>query len=299
MNVSFNETSVTICEFPSGFLWERSMSIVIFLVTLYVLISLLHYTWINRFKKRTCKINHLTIVSASCTFLLSLNKMGENWVGFVSCYAYHWSAAVIYTLGIVITYTILWARQRKMYSDELMAHESRREIRIVSSVIICCIYVTFCVNVFFFTSTYYFKCLYYPCLLKWDESVHSERVVVVSTFMIMCFVFQSVLFLLLAYPIIQRKSCAARFQALFCSDAIRDVEKLAKRLAYCAIACIFSTGIFCGIVLLNASHVISVFWCNLATLDSLTNTIATVMSFVDWKKRLFSVFLCYAPRTLL
>ena len=286
----FNRTNNT-CNLQPHLFWQRNASIIIFLVTLYVLISLLYYTWINRFKKRTCKINHLTIVSASCTFFFSLNKMAEQWVGFLPCHAYHWSAGAIYTLGIVSTYTILWARQRKMYSDKLMAHESKKAIRIISSAIICCIYVTIGTSTFVFPTTYSFKCPYYPCELKWDENMHTVRVVVVSTFMVMSFVFQSVLFLLLVYPIIKQKSCIAKFQVLFCSEAKGDVEKLAKRLGICALACIISSAIFCVIIFLNASHTASIYWCNLATIDLITNTVAIVVSFEDWKKRFFSLFL--------
>ena len=292
MDMLRNSTTNKTCVLPSKYLGERIFSIPLFLISVYVLVSLINYTWINRYKKSICNVNQLTILSGSFSFLLSLNKMGEQWIGFFSCSAYHWSAAVFYTLGILVTYTILWARQRRMYSDELMAYEFSKAIRFMSNVIICCIYCTFGISCILFTTTYSFECEYYPCLLKWDPKVRTEGFVMVNIFLVMSFIFQSALFLLLVYPIIKQKSCTAKMEALFRSGAKGDMEKLAKRLGLCAIACVISSGVFGIIVLLSASRVVDIIWCNLATVDLITNTVATVVSFFDWKKRLFSLFLC-------
>ena len=113
-----------------------------------------------------------------------------------------------------------------------------------------------------------------------------------NTFLVMSFVFQSTLFLLLVHPITREKSCGAKIQAVFCSKARNDLEKLAKRLGFCAGACIVSSEVLGIAILLNASHIVEMVWCNLATLDLLTNTVSTVVSFVDWKHRLFSLLLC-------
>ena len=292
-NVSAGEKEI--CEFPPGILWERVFSILLLIGATYLLASLLYYSWKNRLKKGTSKINHLTVLSALCAFLLSIDKMGEQWVGIFTCFAYHWFAAGIYTFGIMVTYTILWARQRKMYSDKLLGSNSNRAIRIISSVIICCIYCTFGINCLYFTSTYDYKCEYFPCLIIWKKELKAQRLVVVNIFLVMCFILQSALFLLLVHPIAREKSCSAKIQALFCSKARNDLEKLAKRLGFCAGACIVSSGVFGIVVLLNASDIVEMFWCNLATLDLLTNTVATVVSFVDWKQRLFSLLFCPVP----
>ena len=176
--ISSNVTAADnkICEFSPEILWERVLSIFLVVGATYVLVSLLYYSWKNRLKKDTCKVNHLTILSAFCTFLLSINKMGEQWVGIFTCFAYHWFASAVYTFGILITYTVLWARQRKMYSDKLIGSDSNRAIRLMSNVIICCIYCTFGFSCLYFTSTYDYKCEYFPCLLIWkDHGVTQER----------------------------------------------------------------------------------------------------------------------------
>ena len=292
-NVSAGEKEI--CEFPPRIFWERVLSILLVIGAAYLLASLLYYSWKNRLKKDISKINHLTVLSALCALLLSISVIGELWVGVFSCFAYHWFATAIYTFGIMVTYTVLWARQRKMYSDKLLGSNSNRAIRIMSNVIICCIYCTFGINCWYFTFTYDFECKYFPCVVKWIEELKVQRLLVVNTCLVMSFVFQSALFLLLVHPITREKSWGAKIQALFCSKARNDLEKLAKRLGFCACACIVSSGVLGVVVLINTSDVVEMVWCNLATLDLLTNTLATVVSFVDWKHRLFSLFLCPVP----
>ena len=283
----------TICNstVPTAYVWERYLSIFIFVASFYVLVALIFYSWSNRLKKKICKINYLTILSGTCTLLVSFNKAAEHWINYFSCIFYHWFGSVLYTVGILITYTILWARQRKMYSDKLLAHKSSKVIRVLSHVIISCIYCTFSISCMLFTTTYRFRCDFQPCVLVWNKEKQALRLITTNIFMIMSFVFQSALFLLLVYPIIKQKSCNAKFRALFCSEAVDDVEKLAKRLGFCTIACISSSLLFCVIVILNASGVIEIFWCNLLTIDLFINTVATVTSFVDWRRRLFLIFI--------
>ena len=287
-NNSFNQNGPIFV--PDYILVGRYVAICITFGSAYVFASLLVYTMQNWNVRNASKVNHLPVACAFCSLMLSLMKCSEQWSGVFACSTYHWIETTIYVIGTVLTYTVLWARQRKLYSDERLKTYVSKPMRMASSVMIIIIYLTISGTSFLFATRYKFERDSYPCVLTWKplETLYPVTI----TFMVACFLFQLILFFFLLYPLSQIRSVSSKRNCFFCFQSQTDAERTAKRLAACLGACISSSTLLSVTVLLDTFPSIKIHWCNFAALDLLTNTVATTCALVSWKKRLFSLFIC-------
>ena len=269
---------------------ERYIAIVLCFASMYVFVSLLTYTIRNWHTKHVTKVNHLTVLSAFFSICLSVNKLGEQWIGIFSCGFYHWGAATIYVIGTITTYTVLWARQRKLYSDEYLAYGISRLMRMASTAVIIIIYFTISATTFAFVTRYDFQDPNFPCIVVWKSL--DSLLPVTLTFMVMCLIFQFALYFLIVYPFFRHKPKVTMWLCVLCTRAETDAERMAKRLAFCLCACIISSSLLSVAVLIDTTDEIVVHWCNFAAIDLFTNTIATTCALKNWKKRLFGMFSC-------
>ena len=280
-----SETSET-ASFSEKEVSDRIISIVMCFASIYVFLSLLSYAIKTWRMKEVKKINHLTVLCAFFSLLLSLSKVGEQWIGYFSCKFYHWFAPAIYVLGLAISYTVLWSRQRCLYRDRLAVNSVSTPIKIVSSVLIVLIYCGIGISVLVFQTKFRFQSPYFPCIVVWD-SLHSVVLISIS-FMIICFLLQFILYFLIVFPISRLDN--TKWKCLLFIKPQNEAEKMAKRLAVCVCACVSSTVVLGVTVALDTIENIIIHWCNFAAIDLLINTIATTCALKNWKERLF--FLC-------
>ena len=280
-----SETSET-ASFSEKEVSDRIISIVLCFASIYVFLSLLSYAIKTWRMKEVKKINHLTVLCAFFSLLFNLTNLGEYWIGYFSCKFYQWFAAANYVLGLAISYTVLWSRQRCLYRDRLAASSVSKPIKIVSSVLIVLIYCGIGISVLVFQTKFRFQSPYSPCILIWD-SLHLVLPISIS-FMIICFLLQFILYFLIVFPISRLDN--TKWKCLLFIKPQNEAEKMAKRLGVCVCACVSSTVVLGATVALDTIENVVVGWSNFAAIDLLINTIATTCALINWRERLF--FLC-------
>ena len=280
----YETTSSTVVPPRANLEVAKYLAIGLTTLSLYVFAVLL-YHWCSR--KAISIATILCLLSGACSLLVCLNKLSELWIGMMSCSAYHMTATAAYGIGLAFVYTTLWIRQRKLYSDNLLANTVSKLSRVVSAVIIIIIY---CLLLFVFASfitVLEFEQEYPPCHIKWYPL--SSLLPLVIFFIATCFVLQLVLFLLLVNPLRRGSSICGE---VLCSKSTTDIHTMLKRLATCACLCIFSTILLSIAILLDAVEIICVYWGNLVALDLLISTLTTIFSFADWNERILPMFSC-------
>ena len=85
-------------------------------VSLYVLIAHAIFSCTARYQRNVSKVNRLCLISTLLAFLFCTTTLLSLLPQFPN-YIMIWILAAFYWTGISVTYTILWARQRRFYSD--------------------------------------------------------------------------------------------------------------------------------------------------------------------------------------
>ncbi|CAK8692847.1 unnamed protein product [Clavelina lepadiformis] len=263
--------------YESYFVSSIIIAAVIEVISIYVLTSLAIFSWKTRNRKNVSKINDLSLISSLFTFLLCTSVLFTHLPG----YPYPimlWVNATFYWIGISLTYTILWKRQRKFYSDELLAYKVGKCHKILSSVAILGIYSFLAALVFTFQSQLDFKLC---------GTLRNSNLIlpILTTFMVTVFAFQMLLFYLLINPL--RSEEGVKVSDILCFRLKKDVHNMVVRLAICASICILTSILICVLMLLISTNRLETGWGNLVSLDLNVNTISVVCSFKSWKKRLF------------
>ncbi|CAK8692841.1 unnamed protein product [Clavelina lepadiformis] len=231
-------------------------------------------TWRQAF---VSKVNHLCLFSSFATTLFCLNTLLMIW-SQLPMQVLAWMHGAFYWISISLTYTILWARQRKFYSDDLLSRNITRCHKVMSSLVIFVIYLCFGGVVISFQLKMNSS--------SWISLGGVDNILPVGVLLIfICFVSQFILLFLLVNPLIGEDNTTLceilRFKLK------KDIHKMVVRLAFCALVCIFTTIITSAIVLLNSAKIINIFWGHLVALDLLINSVTTVCTFANWKQKFF------------
>ncbi|CAK8692857.1 unnamed protein product [Clavelina lepadiformis] len=266
---------------------SRSFVIALTAIAFYIVIALGLHKWNNRHRRNIPKVNHLCFLCAAIAFLLCLTKLAELWIGGISCYIYHWLAASLYAIGNAFIYTVLWARQRKLHSNQLVSNNTSETWKKMSALTIILIYVFVLATCFAFPASMYFKSEHFPCKARWKIRSLDALLPVSIVFVSVCFASQFLLFYLIVNPLIKQKN--VRFATVICATLEQDIQKLILRLAFSAFACGISSILLSVFIILDAVGLIhvdgslSIGIC----MDLIVSTLAIVWTFADWRQRLF------------
>ncbi|XP_076817609.1 uncharacterized protein LOC143463118 [Clavelina lepadiformis] len=257
--------------------FTKIFAIVLAVITSYSVVVLILYTWKKRKCKNVPRTNHLSLLSAVFALLFCSVTLFIIWTDLPNSVLV-WLQAAFYWIGISLTYTILWARQRRFYSDELLSSKVGKFHKVWSSVVIIGIYLFLAALIITFQRK-----------LKTNSCVNlgnfNEILPTTLSFLVVCFAFQVSLFYLLINPL--REDGGTKLSDILCCRLKLDIYKMVVRLAFCAMACVFTTLLTCVIILLNSANLITTYWGNLLALDLIINAMSIVCSFKDWKCRLF------------
>ena len=269
----------------------KYIAIAITTASVYTLLVLLVHSCKSDSFRRKSFSTMLCLLAAFCSLLVSLNKLSELWIGVISCSTYHQTATVVYSIGLALIYTTLWTRQRRLYSDDLLAATVSKLSRIVSAVVIIVIYLLMFFVFASFITVLKFEKAHPPCHVVWYPL--SSLLPLVVFFITTCFILQLVLFLLLVNPLRRGSSICGD---VLCTRSKNDIHAMLKRLAVCACLCIVSTILLSIAILLDSVEIICIYWGNLVALDILINTLSTSCTFADWNRRILPMFTCLNNR---
>ncbi|CAK8692842.1 unnamed protein product [Clavelina lepadiformis] len=127
------------------------MASVLETISLYILTTLATFSWRSRNRRSISRLNHLCLLAALLAFLYCTSTLLAL-LPEVPNRAMTWTQAVFYWIGMSLNYTVLWLRQRRFYSDKLLANKVSNCHRIFSSAVIIGIYIFLAILVFAFLS---------------------------------------------------------------------------------------------------------------------------------------------------
>ncbi|CAK8692843.1 unnamed protein product [Clavelina lepadiformis] len=263
--------------YENHFLSSIIIACVLELISLYIVTSLAIFSWKVRNQKGISKTNQLCLFASLSSFLFSTITL----LTFLPGYPFHiviWIQTAFYWVGISLTYTILWVRQRRFYSNPLLANKVGKFHRILSSLVVIGIYVFLAALLFTFLSKVY----NIPCALL--QNVEDILRIVIA-FIIAIIAFQMLLFYLLVNPL--RSEDGIKTSDILCFRLKRDIYKMVVRLAICATVCIFTTVSMCVMIIIISTDAIHTGWVNVVSIDLTANIISIICTFKTWKTRLF------------
>ena len=273
----------------------RYSTVALFAASLYLCVVLLVYE-IRTAKNKRPTVNHLLLFSAVNALVSCTSQLLELFVG-VYCAVYRWVNAITLVLGVAIVYTVIWSRQRNFYLDPLLKRTVAKPIRWISKGIIVGVYVALGSLIPTFVLTYDYILSEYGCIVQWSGA-RVTNIVLPLLFCILCgnTLFQFTLLGLVVYPLCVRipstpkqvKNQKNLLQRTSSTKSMRsDIQQVVRRLSIATFVCVLSTLIANVFVVLSVLNILQAFYSNLFVLDLLVNTVASVCSFVNWKKRLF------------
>jgi len=273
-------------------LFNQVIAVTQFFASTYLCLAVGVYELRNRKRSRTARVNQLsflaTVVSLMYSVKLIVELLGPA-LSVQGCNALNFFGAACFVLVDFLLYTILWARQLKFYADPLLRQSLNKCTRFFSHAVIFLIYVSLSALVFIFQLTYCMMSTKIGCLIVWDtNTIRSFVVQSVVTFIALCFICQMLLFLLITSPLVTIERTTCFFKLSWKSD--QEIHVMIRRLAICTCACVLTTLLMCIFVLFDAFGVICSYWINWIGVDMLFNNLAVIVSFVDWKVRLFPFF---------
>ncbi|CAK8692851.1 unnamed protein product [Clavelina lepadiformis] len=267
--------AVYVCQ--NHLLSSKILAVLLQMVSLYIVTTLAIFSWKTRNRKNVSKLNNVCLLSAILAFLFCTSILFSLLPRFPYSTMNYINAAC-YWAGMSLTYTILWARQRRFYSNKLLANKVGKCHRILSSAVIIAICVCLGALVFTFVSKIDGK----TCATSYDIN---DILLILVGFITAAFAFQILLFYLLVNPL--RSEDGVKVSDIICFKLKKDIHKMIVRLAFCATMCIVTTMLTSGMTLLITMGTLQTSWFNMVTLDLIMNTISVVCSFKSWKTRLF------------
>ncbi|XP_076816846.1 uncharacterized protein LOC143462527 [Clavelina lepadiformis] len=253
------------------------VAVLLEILSIYLVTTLAIFSWRTRNRRDVSKLNRLCSLSALIAFLLCTSNLYALLLED-TFNALDYIEAVCYWLGICLTYTVLWARQRRFYSNKLLANKVGKCHRILSSAVIIAICVCLGALVFTFVSKTYGR----TCATSYDIN---DILPILVAYIAAAFVFQMLLFYLLVNPL--RSEDGVKTSDILRFRLKKDIHKMVVRLAICAAVCIITTTMTSGMIFLVLKEIVETSWYNVVTLDLIGNTISMVCSFKSWKTRLF------------
>lgn len=286
----FNESTLSDLYSGSGFPCRSAFALFQLVLSCYLLIVIGVYKFRHGCRRHnTSPVNHLSLAAVALHTIYVVRVVVEifDTVAAASrCEVFNIVGAVCYNAGTGLLYGILWARQRKFYSDPLLNHSTNTLLKVCSSTLIFGIYAILIIVAVFFLQSYCMMSTRIGCLIVWDHS-NAASVVLYCTiaFISICFVGQILLFFLITYPL----SAASKPNGVQWRSQV-VIHKLVWRLAVCTSVCVFTSLLMALAILLDATDILCGYWINWVGFDLLLNNIAVIVSFADWKERLFPLF---------
>ncbi|XP_076817610.1 uncharacterized protein LOC143463119 [Clavelina lepadiformis] len=268
---------------------ERNFAIALLVLSSYFLLALLIYTWKKRNIRRDAPwVNNLCVLAAVMAFVSTFTKVLTYSFGLLTCEAAFRIGGAMHWINSSLTYTILWARQKNLHSNHLLAGGVSNRHRIFSTSLIFVIYILSAAVALGFQAVVHYKDRS-RCVATLGDNINIIQALTVTS-IVLTFLFQFLLFYLIVTPLL----CSDDFKRC---DILRwnlekDIHRLVVRLAYCALGCVTSTILFNLVVLFNAIGIIKTLWNNVAALDLILNNLFMVLTFADWKARLFPFCFC-------
>ena len=270
----------------------RYSTSILLMISVYVLVVLVIYDVKTATKERLV-VNHIITISAANVVVSCVSQMLELFVSKY-CIAYRWVNAMTLFFGTAIAYTIIWFRQRSFYVDPLLKNAIPTPLRWLSSGIIVGIYVTLICLIPLFVLTYSFEITKYGCVVVWTKLTFAKQAfpLLIGSFVATTF-FQLTLLGLVVYPLSLHLTSQGKrvFLTRRTSEestvGLRDITTVIKRLGLVTLVCVVSSSFTSLLVILSSSGLIHYFWSNFIAADLCINTVAHVLSFINWKERLF------------
>lgn len=206
------------------------------------------------------------------------------------CDAIHWLGGILYGLGGSHVYTILWSRQRMLYADPLLKHTVKKRARTLSIVTIIAIYVLFWSLCILFQFLYCLESSPVGCIVIWNVGLsNSFTLGVIGVFVFTSNIFHALLLGLIAYPLMrdEERWSVCKMCRKLRSPAKNDVEKMLKRLFFCASVCVVASQIMGVTMVLDVLNVIRMYCTLPIQVDLLVSNISVICAFSDWQQRIF------------
>ncbi|CAK8692855.1 unnamed protein product [Clavelina lepadiformis] len=280
-----NETTKTVAA--SYGIFAKCFSVFNLVISLYILLALGMYTWKIRGRLKVTPIaNHLCTLAAVAGVVSALLKMLHLCFGLISFSSLNKAAGAIYFAGFACIFTLVWARQRSLYSNELLASATNNKVKIASTIVIFIIFACGSAIAVNFQAALRFN----DSEVVWETDNAKQAIFACALCIAAVFILQFVLFLLILFPLLGDRNLNKC--DIVRSKLQKDIHRMLVRLALCTVACVFSTVLTNLVIILNVIGVINIFWSNLATLDLIISNVFTILTFVDWWKKLLP-FCCH------
>jgi len=261
------------------------------MVSTYLTMSVSFYEVQNWHRRKEFRVNQLSSIAAALNFAYSMRVVVDI-LGppptTQSCKVLNYFGAACFISINSLLYTVFLATQLKFYSDPLLRQSFTKITRIFSHALILLIYSSVLTLVALFLTTFCMMATKIVCVIVWD-AIKSKRYLLTSvkSFMVVCFTCQLVLFVLITRPLVSvnRNLCCVKFS--WKSD--EEIQTMVRRLVLSTSACVLNTLTLCVFLLLDAYKIVCSYWINWVDVDLLLNNVAVILSFADWRGRLFCV----------
>lgn len=270
----------------------------------YIVAVLINYEWMsykskkplivsqNRKKSQNTKYGALMRVSALSAAIFGLitflSQMFQIFFDLdsklVFCDALKKIDFTVTNFIFISVYAVLWLRQRSFYINKNTLHLTSCCTRCFSIVLLILLFAISLINPIVYDTTQFYMRTNYGCKLRWSAfptQYHWMTLAIVTIF------FHASLLILFAYPLLKHR--AAINQRVSKQSGNRKTNELVaviRRAFHLAIVCVVSDVI---VVVVNVAvvTVIDITPQIVTNINLLTNITCVIMTFGDWKQRLF------------
>ncbi|XP_076823070.1 uncharacterized protein LOC143469304 [Clavelina lepadiformis] len=209
----------------------------------------------------------------------------------LACLIYLHQLVEVFHLALTSLYLILWTRQLKMYRHRALRHLGSPFLRAISVLVLFGILGTSIASAASYLST--FTMISSPVGCVYDLSYPNGVPSSLPGYLLFAisFIFQSCLLALLVYPLAKHyhlQICCCRVEM---PPKQEKIKKTIIRLCVCTLVCVLSDLVSSALLIFLHDGISPIFfWANIYTTNLLINIVAVVISFADWKRRLFPCF---------
>jgi len=273
----------------SSVLFFKMFSIIVFSLSCYMFISIGIYELRNTSQSTAVRVNYLSFVATFLNVVFSARVVLDYFSHAPSttfCKAMSLTGGVSYVIGTGLLYTLLWARQRKFHTDPLMKTASNKYGQACSSVLILSMYANLIGVVSLLQQNYCLIPTQIGCFVVWNDTMAQTTVpMLMAVFVVICFVCQILFFTFTTQPLLKVRK--RFFCACLTWKSDKEIHRLLKRLVISTCSCVTTSLIMSCLVMLDSTPMMCVNWLSLVQLDFFANNLAVVISFINWKERLF------------
>ena len=288
---TFNESLLRISTLRKDHVLDQAVALALLMASTYLTMSVSFYEVQNWHRRKKFHVNQLSSIAAALNFAYSMRIVMDilgPLPAIQGCRALNYFGAACFVSINSLLYTVLWARQLKFYSDPLLIQSFTKTTRIFSHALILLIYSSVFALVALFQTSICVMTTKIGCVNMWvTAKTKGYLFTSVTSFMVVCFTCQLVLFILITRPLVSvnRNLCCVNFSW----KSQEEIQTMVRRLVLSTSACILINMIMCVFILLDAYRIVRSYWINWIGMDLLLNNVAVILSFADWRERLFYV----------